>query len=287
MKKFSILLLAVLFIISCKKEKADTAVRIKSQSGSIGLIDYTYNSNLQLEKISEKDFLNYTYNHVFTYQNGRIASFDLNTFGLIFPNYLYSRDYYFQYSYPDQNTVSIKKTSGTSKANLDPYSWRIVLSNTNGLLTKVELYAINGNQPEILGNRIEISYEGKNPSSFVHYKRSYNTGEMVKSEVYDNMKYDTFLNPYYTVFNGLPNFYIAGVAQIRDIDFINLNSISANNPLAMDVKYYDTNTGKFLGKGKITYDRIYDGNKMISYSWLEEKLDPFNYSLKRTTSLNY
>ncbi len=292
-------------LFSCKKDEPtkikteEKAAKIKSLSDAL----FSYNEKgepLFIDRSKYSTFLNgvLELKSFFEYQgDGKISSFTAKGFyNLYGSGHILSPSYkYYDYSYPTPNQTIIKFSEGISRLESGFRTATFKLTSTNGLLTLIEVVYddLQNNRLNNRTNRIEITYSGKNPSTISMYKL-YSPAKGIEPqwtlvEKHDNFKYDKFVNPLYIAFNGKPNFHFTQFGEPDGYyEFINLYSISVNNPLSTDIKYYDYD-GTFLYDGVITYNPKYDANNnMITYEHELKKLStPYYSSHSMSTFLSY
>ncbi|MES2651850.1 MAG: hypothetical protein V4663_08920 [Bacteroidota bacterium] len=310
MKNLYLIFLLPFLFFSCKKDDSTKIKEKTSKIQSLGGAIFSYNEKgdpLFITKTQDMSLYDafgsgaietrvQILRSFFEYQNdGKISSFTamgLYNQGSSVPSPSYK---YYDYSYPTADQTIVKFSEGISRLESSSRTSTFKLTSTNGLLTLIEVIYDDpvSNRYNQRTNRIEISYSGKNPSTISMYKL-YSPTQGVEPkwtlvEKYDNFKYDNFSNPLYVAFNGKPNFYFAQFGEPNGyFEFINLYSISVNNPLSTDVKYYNYD-GSFLHDGVITYKPKYDtNNNMIYYEGENKKLSiPYYSSQLRGMVINY
>ncbi len=201
---------------------------------------------------------------------------------------------YYDYSYPTADQTIIKFSKGLDRLSVGNFSSTFKLTNTNGLLTLIEVFFtdIATNRYDLPTDRIEISYLGKNPSVIAKYKYlgvapDYKVKGWSLVEKYYDFTYDKFTNPLRVVFNGKPNFCFIDVQDPDDFSFVNLYSISTNNTLSAKVKYYNYD-GLFIADGAISYEPRYDANNnMINYYCINEKFAPLSRTFTQGMLITY
>ncbi|RZK42456.1 MAG: hypothetical protein EOO90_07545 [Pedobacter sp.] len=183
---------------------------------------------------------------------------------------------YYEYSYPTSNKTVINYSYGMVRDRVSALKFTFEITKTNGLVTLIEVFYEEA--PMIKRTqylRYIISYSGKNPDKIIKYIYSRFAKEWLLKEEYYGFVYDNFTNPIYVAFEGQPNFYFPDPWP-RDgssnNSFINLYSLSENNPLEVKVKYFDYD-GLFYQDGLMKYSPKYDDeNRIIQYYCENAKL---------------
>lgn len=283
MQKKITLIIAVLLFISCKKDGTSRFLSfIKTETSQNGEATFTYNKENKLETITQYDADRKPVTHSFTYnKDEKITSFVL---GLISPSYD-GINYNYNYSYTVDNIFQINRIDN-GPGGAGSYTYKYAFLYKKDLVYRIDCSFSEGNysnRQNIPLERLEFIYNGKNLSSVIRY----NLSSMKKIEEYYSFQYDDKVNPYYVAFNGQQNFYVVNRSgYINGLDFINLNSMSVNNFLSVNVKYYDTSPEPIIKEGRIDYQNSYDKKgRLTSYTVTEQ--NPKTTNNKRTYHLTY